>query len=57
MTQAIEHKHNRLQQSSEEEITKRHLKFMTYLVELAVKDPEWQADLKQKAENFRAMEQ
>ena len=38
--------------SNEEEITKRHLKFMTYLVELALKDPEWQADLKEKAEQF-----
>jgi len=43
--------------SNEEEITKRHLKFLMYLIEAAAKDPEWQADLKEKAETFMAMEQ
>jgi len=43
--------------SNEDEVTKRHLKFLIYLIEAAAKDPEWQADLKQKAEHFRAMEE
>ncbi len=37
---------------SEDEVTKRHLKFLMYLIEAAEKDPEWQADLKEKAEAF-----
>jgi hypothetical protein len=38
--------------SNEDEVTKRHLKFLMYLIETAAKDPEWQADLKEKAEQF-----
>lgn len=38
--------------SKEDEVTKRHLKFLMYLIEAAEKDPEWQADLKEKAEAF-----
>ena len=50
MTQAFEHKDT--MQSSEDQVTKRHLKFLMYLIEAAANDPEWQADLKEKAEQF-----
>jgi hypothetical protein len=38
--------------SNEDEVTKRHLKFLIFLVELAEKDPEWNKNLKEKAEAF-----
>lgn len=42
--------------SNEDEVTKRHLKFLMYLIEAAAKDPEWQADLREKAEEFGRLE-
>lgn len=51
MTQAFEHK-DTMQSSKEDEVTNRHLKFLMFLVELAAKDPEWNGQLKDMAEQF-----
>ena len=40
----------------EDEVTKRHLKFLIFLVELAEKDPDWNKNLKEKAEAFGRLE-
>ena len=42
--------------SKEDEVTRRHLKFLMFLVELAANDPEWGANLKEKAEAFGRLE-
>ena len=42
--------------ATEDEVTQRKLKFLMFMVELAAKDPEWQANLKEKAEAFRRLE-
>lgn len=41
---------------NEDEVTKRHLKFLMFLVELATKDPEWNGQLKDMAEQFGRLE-
>jgi hypothetical protein len=38
--------------SNEDEVTRRHLKFLMFLVELAAKDPEWSGQLRDMAEQF-----
>lgn len=43
--------------SNEDEVTKRHLKFLMYLIEAAAKDPEWNGQLKGFAERFGEVEQ
>ena len=55
MTQAFEDKDT--MQSSEDEVTRRHLKFLMFLVELAAKDPEWNGQLKDFAKQFGEIEQ
>lgn len=40
----------------EDEVTKRHLKFLIFLVELAAKDPDWNGQLKDMAEQFGRLE-
>jgi hypothetical protein len=39
------------------EVTKRHLKFLIFLVELALKDPQWSGQLNDMVEQFGAVEQ
>jgi hypothetical protein len=56
MIQGLEHKDTMQQPSEEDEVTKRHLKFLIFLVELAEKDPDWNASLKEKAEAFGRLE-
>jgi hypothetical protein len=41
---------------SEDEVTQRKLKFLMFLVELAAKDPEWNGQLKDMAEQFGRLE-
>ena len=36
----------------EDEVTKRHLKFLMFLIEAATRDPEWNVQLKDMAEQF-----
>ena len=43
--------------SNEDEVTKRHLKFLMYLIEAAAKDPEWNGQLKEMAKQFGEVEQ
>jgi hypothetical protein len=50
MTQAFE-------EPSEDEVTKRHLKFLMFLIEAATKDPEWNGQLKSMAQAFGEVEQ
>jgi len=54
VTQAFEHKDT--MQASDEEVTKRHLKFLMFLIEAATKDPEWNGQLKEMAEQFGEVE-
>jgi hypothetical protein len=39
------------------EVTKRHLKFLMFLIEAATKDPEWNIQLKDLAQQFGEVEQ
>ena len=41
---------------SEDEVTQRKLKFLMFLVELAAKDPEWNGQLRDMAEQFGRLE-
>lgn len=43
--------------SKEDPVTKRHLKFLMYLIELAKKDPEWNGQLREMAESFGEIQQ
>jgi hypothetical protein len=39
------------------EVTKRHLKFLMFLIQAATKDPEWNIQLKDLAQQFGEVEQ
>jgi hypothetical protein len=41
----------------EDEVTKRHLKFLMFLIEAATKDPEWNIQLKDMVQQFGEVEQ